>query len=131
MRTHTGVSLKLWYLYAIILLTVSFASFWMQPLVRLLDIIALNAGFGKMTGSISQPCLVCTIVVILKRKGGTEVAKTAMLCPFSNKLCKECAYYRGRHYYLCFSKEYRGHIGEPGEEKDTRDRRKPRGRRLD
>jgi len=41
------------------------------------------------------------------------VAKIAMICPFSDELCKECAYYRGRHYYLCFSKEYRGYIGKP------------------
>jgi len=33
-----------------------------------------------------------------------------MLCPFSGKLCKECPLYRGRHYYLCFSKKYRGHL---------------------
>jgi len=38
-----------------------------------------------------------------------------MLCPFSGKLCKECALYRGRHYYLCFCKEYRGYLDEPGE----------------
>ena len=42
------------------------------------------------------------------------MAKIAMMCPFSRKLCKECAIYRGRHYYLCFSKEYRGYVGEPG-----------------
>jgi hypothetical protein len=38
------------------------------------------------------------------------VAKEDMLCPFSGKLCRECALYRGRHYYLCFSKKYRGHL---------------------
>ena len=43
------------------------------------------------------------------------MAKIAMLCPFSHELCKECAYYRGRHYYLCFSKEYRGYIGKSKE----------------
>lgn len=36
------------------------------------------------------------------------MAKTKMLCPFSNELCRECAQYRGRHYYLCFCKKYRG-----------------------
>ncbi len=43
------------------------------------------------------------------------MAKKRMLCPFSGKLCKECALYRGRHYYLCFCKEYRGYLDEPGE----------------
>ncbi len=40
------------------------------------------------------------------------MAKTNMLCPFTNRLCDECVLYRGRHYYLCFCKEYRGYIGE-------------------
>jgi hypothetical protein len=43
------------------------------------------------------------------------MAKEDMLCPFSGKLCRECALYRGRHYYLCFSKKYRGHLENPGE----------------
>jgi len=43
------------------------------------------------------------------------MAKEDMLCPFSGKLCKECPLYRGRHYYLCFSKKYRGHLEKPGE----------------
>jgi hypothetical protein len=43
------------------------------------------------------------------------MAKKRMLCPFSGKLCKECPLYRGRHYYLCFCKEYRGYLDEPGE----------------
>ena len=37
-----------------------------------------------------------------------------MICPFSNRLCEECALYRGRHYYLCFCQEYRGYLGNPG-----------------
>ena len=41
------------------------------------------------------------------------MAKTAMLCPFMDEPCKECAYYRGRHYYLCFCEEYRGYIAGP------------------
>jgi len=41
------------------------------------------------------------------------MAKTAMLCPFRGEPCKECAYYRGRHYYLCFCKKYRGYIADP------------------
>jgi hypothetical protein len=37
-----------------------------------------------------------------------------MVCPFSNKVCEECALYRGRHYYLCFCTKYRGHLAKPG-----------------
>ena len=43
------------------------------------------------------------------------MAKTRMMCPFSNKLCEECALYRGRHYYLCFCKKYRGYLDESEE----------------
>jgi hypothetical protein len=43
------------------------------------------------------------------------MAKEDMLCPFSGKLCRECSLYRGRHYYLCFSKKYRGHLEKPEE----------------
>ncbi|MBA4390736.1 MAG: hypothetical protein C0399_07345 [Syntrophus sp. (in: bacteria)] len=43
------------------------------------------------------------------------MAKIAMTCPFSNKICRDCAVYRGSHYYLCFKKEYRGCLlGENG-----------------
>lgn len=38
------------------------------------------------------------------------MAKKDMLCPFSGELCQECPQYRGRHYYLCFSRNYRGHL---------------------
>jgi hypothetical protein len=38
------------------------------------------------------------------------MAREDMLCPFTGKLCRECPLYRGRHYYLCFSKKYRGHL---------------------
>ncbi len=38
------------------------------------------------------------------------MAKVAMLCPFSHKMCRDCAVYRGSHYYLCFKKEYRGRL---------------------
>jgi hypothetical protein len=44
------------------------------------------------------------------------VAKIEMVCPFSNKVCEECALYRGRHYYLCFCTKYRGHLGKPRED---------------
>lgn len=43
-----------------------------------------------------------------------SVAKERMICPFSNKICEECALYRGRHYYLCFYRKYRGYIGKTG-----------------
>ncbi|NIM58056.1 MAG: hypothetical protein GTO16_03805 [Candidatus Aminicenantes bacterium] len=41
------------------------------------------------------------------------MAKKKMLCPFSGELCRECPQYRGRHYYLCYCKEYRGYLGIP------------------
>jgi len=42
------------------------------------------------------------------------MAKIPMLCPFSKEMCQECTVYRGRHYYICFRKEYRGYLGEKG-----------------
>jgi hypothetical protein len=36
------------------------------------------------------------------------MAKIKMTCPISKGVCTECAIYRGRHFYLCFSKEYQG-----------------------
>lgn len=53
------------------------------------------------------------------------MAKTKMLCPFTKELCRECAQYRGRHYYLCFCTKYRGCIGDTGEqaERETEVRR--------
>ena len=41
------------------------------------------------------------------------MAKTRMLCPFTNRPCSECAFYRGWHYYLSLCEHYRGYIGEP------------------
>jgi hypothetical protein len=38
-----------------------------------------------------------------------------MKCPFSDRLCEECALYRGRHYYLCYCQTYRGYLGDPAE----------------
>ena len=49
------------------------------------------------------------------------MAKTKMICPFSGKLCEECPMYRGRHYYLCFAKKYRGYLGDK-EDMATEDR---------
>jgi hypothetical protein len=48
------------------------------------------------------------------------MAKTKMLCPFTNKLCRECAQYRGRHYYLCYCSKYRGYL-EDSEERAERE----------
>ena len=39
------------------------------------------------------------------------MAKDKVKCPFSNKLCKECALYRGRHMNLCYIPDYRGYLG--------------------
>jgi hypothetical protein len=36
------------------------------------------------------------------------MAKVMMICPFSGVACKDCPVYRGRHFYLCFNKKYRG-----------------------
>jgi hypothetical protein len=47
------------------------------------------------------------------------MAKIAMTCPFSNRICRDCAVYRGSHYYLCFKKEYRGClVGDNGKSSD-------------
>ena len=43
------------------------------------------------------------------------MAKTKMICPFSGELCVECPQYRGRHYYLCFAKKYRGYLADKEE----------------
>jgi hypothetical protein len=45
------------------------------------------------------------------------MAKTKMICPFSGELCVECPQYRGRHYYLCFAKKYRGYLEDKEEMK--------------
>lgn len=42
------------------------------------------------------------------------MAKEQVLCPFSKKLCAECALYRGRHYFLCYCQTYRGYLGNQG-----------------
>jgi len=40
------------------------------------------------------------------------MAKKKMMCPFSGVGCKECTLYRGRHYFLCYSRKYRGVMGD-------------------
>lgn len=41
------------------------------------------------------------------------MAKHKILCPISGGACIECAIYRGRHYYLCYSKSFRGTSFDP------------------
>lgn len=41
------------------------------------------------------------------------MAKHKILCPISGGACIECAIYRGRHYYLCYSQNYRGTSFDP------------------
>jgi hypothetical protein len=50
------------------------------------------------------------------------MAKIAMVCPFSNKMCVDCAIYRGSHYYLCFRKDYRGCLLEGANRKAPKER---------
>lgn len=38
------------------------------------------------------------------------MAKREMVCPFSDKACKNCSLYIGRHYLLCDNSNYRGHV---------------------
>lgn len=51
------------------------------------------------------------------------MAKLKMKCPFSDRLCKNCSFYIGRHYFLCYKPEYRGHIENSGNGKT----KKPKG----
>ena len=41
------------------------------------------------------------------------MARYEMECVFSRERCRECALYRGRHYYLCYDRSYRGRISPP------------------
>jgi len=59
------------------------------------------------------------------------MAKTKMLCPFTRKLCRECAQYRGRHYYLCFCSKYRGYIGDPGDRAEQESGRRKAKEKFD
>ncbi|HOS60474.1 MAG TPA: hypothetical protein PK661_10290 [Syntrophorhabdaceae bacterium] len=43
------------------------------------------------------------------------MAKEKMVCPISKGMCVDCAIYRGRHYYLCFSRGYHGCLLESEE----------------
>ena len=55
------------------------------------------------------------------------MAKVKMICPFSGKLCKECALFRGRHYFLCFKDNYRGYIKE-GADSPAKDEKRTFGK---
>jgi hypothetical protein len=48
------------------------------------------------------------------------MAKRKMLCPFSKQLCRECPLYRGRHYYLCFCRDYRGYLENQEEQPEKK-----------
>jgi len=50
------------------------------------------------------------------------MAKEKMVCPISNRMCVDCAIYRGRHYYLCFSKGYHGCLLESEEIKKLKEK---------
>ena len=41
------------------------------------------------------------------------MAKHKIMCPITGTPCVECAIYRGRHYYLCYSQAYRGSSFDP------------------
>lgn len=43
------------------------------------------------------------------------MAKYKMVCPITGGMCVDCAIYRGRHYYLCFSKDYHGALMDPNQ----------------
>jgi hypothetical protein len=47
------------------------------------------------------------------------VAKTKMQCLISGNLCRDCALYRARHYYVCFRDNNQGNRRKPGEVTDT------------
>ncbi len=40
------------------------------------------------------------------------MAKLDIVCPFTHRPCKECAIYRGRHYYLGFYEQHQGGAGQ-------------------
>ena len=41
------------------------------------------------------------------------MAKHKILCPISHTVCTECAIYRGRHFYLCYSTGVKGSAFDP------------------
>jgi hypothetical protein len=47
------------------------------------------------------------------------MAKKEMICPFSGRVCEECPLYRGRHYFLCFCDQYRGHLNKTNDNGGT------------
>jgi hypothetical protein len=60
-------------------------------------------------------------------RGNTVLAKKEMLCPFSDRICKNCSVYIGRHYLLCNKAGYRGNKGRgtSNTEGENHDSRKP------
>lgn len=53
------------------------------------------------------------------------MAKKEMICPLSGRLCRNCAVYTGRHYFLCYSKSYKGSLGIREDEEWRRGHQKP------
>ncbi len=56
------------------------------------------------------------------------MAKHKIVCPISRAACTECAIYRGRHYYLCYSSAYKGSSFDPArirELKETERKEEP------
>ncbi len=56
------------------------------------------------------------------------MAKHKILCPISGTACIECAIYRGRHYYLCYSKAYKGSSFDPDRLEEFESAGKNKGR---
>jgi hypothetical protein len=54
------------------------------------------------------------------------VTKHKILCPISRTACVECAIYRGRHFYLCYSAAYKGSSFDPLRGQEARDLQKPK-----
>jgi len=71
-------------------------------------------GFGPMTGR-TQVFARASVFQGSQTfsQEGVSMAKHKIVCPFSGTACKECAVYRGRHYYLCYSAAYRGSSFDP------------------
>ena len=48
------------------------------------------------------------------------MAKNEMVCPFSDRACKNCSLYIGRHYLLCYKSQYRGYMKNTREDYGNR-----------
>lgn len=52
------------------------------------------------------------------------MAKHKILCPISRTACIECAIYRGRHFYLCYSAAYKGSSFDPARVQELKELKK-------